>query len=98
MNVTNSDGDTPCRAWFPPNACSNGSKINPDANFHDPNDQNFALEAYYKVQISDAITITPAIFWFSRPQGQYTLNYGPGTDNKGTLSTLGYLVQTTFRF
>ena len=98
MNVTNSDGDTPCLSWSPPNACSGITRLNPAANYHDPNDENFALEAYYKFQVSDAISITPAIFWFSRPLGQYTLNYGPGTDNKGTLSTLGGLVQTTFRF
>jgi hypothetical protein len=50
------------------------------------------------MQITDQISITPALFWLSRPQGQYTINYGPGTNDKGTLSTLGYLVQAAFRF
>jgi hypothetical protein len=98
MNTTNSDGDTPCLAWFPPNACNGSTKVNAAANFHDPNDQNYAFEVYYKFQVSDNIAVTPSLFWFSRPQGQYTLNYGPGTDNQGTLSTLGALVQTTFKF
>jgi hypothetical protein len=42
--------------------------------------------------------VTPALFWLARPLGQYTLNSGPGTNNKGTLNALGYLLQTTFRF
>jgi hypothetical protein len=92
----NSDGDTVCKVWFPPACRAGGGKA--EGNFHDPNDLNYVFEVYYRMQVTDQIAITPAIFWFSRPLGMYTLNYGPGTDNKGTLSTLGYLVQATFRF
>jgi hypothetical protein len=95
--TTNPDGDTVCVTWFPP-ACRNAAGGTPNGNFHEPNDGNLALEAYYKVQVTDHIAVTPSVFWLGRPQGQYTLNYGPGTNNKGTFSTMGYLVQTTFRF
>jgi hypothetical protein len=96
MRSINTDGDTVCEAWFPPACPPGGGK--PRGDFHKQKDGNMAFEVYYRMPLSDRITITPALFWFSRPQGQYTLNYGPGTDNKGTLSTLGALVQTTFRF
>jgi hypothetical protein len=98
MKTTNTDGDTVCQVWFPPQACRGGRKINADANFHKVNDRNLAFEAYYKIQVSDHLTVTPALFWLARPLGQYTLNSGPGTNNKGTLNALGYLLQTTFRF
>jgi len=94
--TTNSDGDTVCKVWFPPSCPADGGV--PDGNFHDPDDASYAFEVYYKMQITDQISITPAIFWLSRPRGQYTINFGPGTDDKGTLSTLGYLVQAAFRF
>jgi hypothetical protein len=92
----NSDGDTVCQVWFPPVCRVGGGEA--QGNFHDPNDLNYVFEVYYRMQVTDQIAITPAIFWFSRPLGQYTLNYGPGTDSKGTLSSLGYLVQGTLRF
>jgi hypothetical protein len=95
MRTTNSDGDTVCKVWFPP-ACRDSS--DPEGNFHEPKDANYALEVYYKMQITDQITVTPSVFWLSRPLGQYTLDYGPGKRDKGTLSTVGYLVQTTLRF
>ncbi len=94
--TTNSDGDTVCQVWFPPSCPGGGGK--PAGNFHNPNDANYALEVYYKMQLTDQIAITPAIFWLSRPLGQYTINYGPGTNDSGSLSSLGYLVQATFRF
>ncbi|MFN9635996.1 MAG: iron uptake porin [Synechococcaceae cyanobacterium] len=94
--TTNSDGDTVCKVWFPP-SCSGSAGV-PDGNFHNPDDANYALEVYYKMQVTDQISITPGIFWLSRPLGQYTINYGPGTDNNGTLSTLGYVVQAAFQF
>jgi hypothetical protein len=94
--TTNSDGDTVCKVWFPPSCAAGGGT--PDGNFHNPDDANYALEVYYKMQVTDQISVTPAIFWLSRPLGQYTFNSGPGTDHTGTLSALGYLVQAAFRF
>jgi hypothetical protein len=53
-----------------------------------PNDGQYAFEAYYKVQVTDNISVTPSVFYLSAPQGQIDKN----------LDTFGALVQTTFRF
>ena len=55
------------------------------------NDGNYAFEWWYKFQVSNNISITPAIFYLSRPLGQYT---GNGFTN----NALGGVVQTMFRF
>lgn len=52
------------------------------------NDGQYAFEAYYKVQVTDNISVTPSVFYLSAPMGQIDKN----------LSTFGALVQTTFRF
>jgi Carbohydrate-selective porin, OprB family. len=46
---------------------------------------------WYKLQVTDNISITPALFYLSRPNGQYTAN---GETN----SVFGGLVQTQFKF
>ncbi len=56
-----------------------------------PSDGNYAWEWWYKFQVTDNISVTPAMFYLSRPLGQLT-------GNGSTFSTLGGLVQTTFRF
>ena len=56
-----------------------------------PQDGNFAWEWWYKFKVSDNISITPAIFYLSRPYGQWTQ---PGQSN----NVFGGLVQTQFRF
>ena len=56
-----------------------------------PNDGNFAFELWYKFQVSNNINITPAIFYLSRPNGQFTAN---GETN----DAFGGLVQTQFKF
>jgi hypothetical protein len=62
-------------------------------------DGNFAFELYYDFQVTDNITVTPALFYLSRPFGQQTGDSastgGLGAD---TFSTLGGLVLTTFKF
>ena len=55
------------------------------------NDGNYAFEWWYKFQVSNNISITPAIFYLSRPLGQYT---GNGFTN----NAFGGLVQTMFKF
>jgi len=68
-----------------------------------PNDGNMAMELWYKVQVTDTIAVTPALFYLSRPFGGLTgtaANYGglqSGTANP-SFGTLGYLLKTTFRF
>jgi hypothetical protein len=56
-----------------------------------PTDGNFAWEWWFKLQVSDAISVTPALFYLSRPDGQATPS-GRGFDQ------LGGLIKTTFRF
>jgi len=64
-----------------------------------PNDGNMVMELWYKFQVTDNISITPAVFYLSRPFGQLTGSSarfgGSGSDSFGTI---GYLVQSTFRF
>jgi hypothetical protein len=59
--------------------------------FSGPNDGNYAWEWWYKFQVTDNISVTPALFYLSRPNGQYTAN---GETN----SVFGGLIQTQFRF
>jgi len=94
--TANSDGDTVCAVWFPPTCSAKG--VAPKGDFHEPEDQGFAFELFYRIQVTDNLAVTPSLFYFTRPLGQYTLDSGPGTDNNGTFNTLGYLVQATFRF
>jgi len=63
-----------------------------EPNLRIPNDGNYAWEWWYKLQLRDSITITPAIYYLSAPLGQLQKNEG------GTLSNFGGLVKTTFRF
>ena len=56
-----------------------------------PNDGNYAWEWWYKFQVTDNISVTPAIFYLSRPDGQFT-PYGK------TNNVFGGLIQTQFKF
>ena len=56
-----------------------------------PKDGNFIWECWTKIQITDQITLTPAVIYLSRPLGEHTPS---GSD----LSQLGGLVKTTLRF
>jgi carbohydrate-selective porin OprB len=56
-----------------------------------PADGNYVWEWWYKLQVTDNISVTPALFYLSRPLGQLT-----PTDQ--TFSQLGALVKTTFSF
>jgi hypothetical protein len=56
-----------------------------------PNDGNDVWEWWYKVQVTDNITVTPALIYLSRPLGQTT---AAGE----SFRQFGGLVKTTFRF
>lgn len=64
-----------------------------------PDDGNMAFELWYQFQVTDNISVTPAVFYLSRPFGQETgsdaEHGGAGAD---TFGTFGALVQTTFKF
>ena len=62
-------------------------------------DGNYAFELYYDFQVTDNITVTPALFYLSRPFGQQTgSSASTGGAGADTFSTLGGLVLTTFKF
>jgi hypothetical protein len=56
-----------------------------------PNDGNYVWEWWYKFQVTDNISITPALIYLSRPLGQVT----PAGES---LSQFGGLVKTSFSF
>jgi hypothetical protein len=56
-----------------------------------PQDGNYAWEWWYRFQVTDNISVTPALFYLSRPNGQFT-TVGESS------SVLGGLIQTQFRF
>ena len=56
-----------------------------------PNDSNYVWEWWYKVQLTDNIAVTPALFYLSRPLG------GDTPEGKG-FNQLGGLIKTSFSF
>ena len=56
-----------------------------------PRDGHFVWEGWYKVQLTDAISLTPAVFYLSRPLGQ-------ATPEGESFRQLGGLLKTTVRF
>jgi hypothetical protein len=67
-----------------------------DACSGSPQDGQYAWEWWYSFQVSDAITVTPALFYLSNMLGQVSkLETGNPT---ARLSDVGGLVKTTFKF
>ena len=59
-------------------------------------DGNYAWELWYQFQVTDNISVTPAIYYFSRPYGDIT---DVGSDrNDSTFNNFGGLLKTTFKF
>ena len=58
-------------------------------------DGNYAFELFYMFQVTDNISLTPAIHYFSRPLGEYT---GAGVDTSESFNSFGGLIKTTFNF
>lgn len=56
-----------------------------------PQDGNYAWEAWTALRVSDHITLTPSLFYLSRPNGQYT---APGK----TSNALGAVLVAHFRY
>ena len=54
-------------------------------------DGNYAMELWYKFQVTNKIAVTPAIYWLSRP-------YGFETPNDKSVGVLGGVIQTVFKF
>ena len=60
-----------------------------------PNDASYAFEWWYKFQVTDHISVTPAIFYLTNPLGQNGTSNAVATS---PLTNLGVLVKTTFKF
>jgi hypothetical protein len=56
-----------------------------------PHDGNYAFELWYKFQTTDHISVTPAIFYLSRPLGQ-------DAPLGKSFANLGAVLKTTFKF
>ena len=56
-----------------------------------PNDGSYVWEWWYKVQVTDKIAVTPALFYLSRP-------LGGDTPEGRSFQQLGGLIKTSFRF
>ncbi|WP_315859775.1 iron uptake porin [Cyanobium sp. Aljojuca 7D2] len=75
------DGNTLGLGFSGPQWVSQGTASNGDT--------GLAVELWYKYQVTDNISITPAVFYLSNPLGSSTV---------GDFGTIGYLMKTTFRF
>ena len=61
-----------------------------------PADGNWAWEWWYKIQATDNISVTPGLFYLSRPLGG---NTSTGSTNANPyFNSFGYLIKTTFKF
>ncbi|QNI90018.1 iron uptake porin [Synechococcus sp. ROS8604] len=66
-------------------------------------DGNYAWEWWYQFQVTDNISVTPAIYYLSRPYGDLTNGQGKAFggnrgDDNNTFNNFGGLVKTTFKF
>jgi hypothetical protein len=62
------------------------------------NDANYMWEWWYKVQVTDNITVTPALFYISNVSGQLgSLNRSGGSGTAAN-NVLGGLLKTSFKF
>ncbi len=68
-------------------------------------DRGLAMELFYRIQISDDLSVTPAVFWLSRPRGALTGSATlseallfPSASGEASLSVWAALVRTTLRF
>ena len=66
-------------------------------------DGNYAWEWWYQFQVTDNISVTPAIYYLSRPLGQGTnasldSNGVPDGNRDTTFNNFGGLLKTTFKF
>ncbi|MDM7954434.1 MAG: iron uptake porin [Cyanobium sp. CZS 25K] len=61
-------------------------------------DGNYAWEWWYKFQVTDNISVTPALFYLSAPLGQVSKNVGAVNVNGSDFNNFGGLIKTTFKF
>jgi hypothetical protein len=64
-------------------------------------DGNYAWEFWYAFQVTDNITVTPAVYYLSRPYGDLTNGRGNvvgGDRSDKSFNNFGGLLKTTFKF
>ena len=68
-------------------------------NAFSPQDGNYAWEWWYKFQVTDNISVTPAIYYLSNPLGQggFIANQTSGGSG-AALTNFGGIIKTTFKF
>ena len=59
-------------------------------------DGNYAWEWWYRFQITDHISVTPAFYYLSRPYGALSGKNSSSYDN--TFNNFAGLIKTSFRF
>lgn len=59
-------------------------------------DGQYAIEAWYSVQVTDRISVTPAIFYLSNPYGDLSTTLGGGSGSP--FSVIGAVLKTTLKF
>ena len=61
-------------------------------------DGNYAWEWWYKFQVTDNISVTPALFYLSAPRGQDFRDNNAEAKRSESFSNFGGLIKTTFLF
>jgi len=61
-------------------------------------DGNYAWEWWYKFQVTDNISVTPSLYYLSRPYGDLTNGSADGSRDDDSFTNFGGLIKTTFRF
>ncbi|MCT0225113.1 carbohydrate porin [Synechococcus sp. CS-1328] len=69
------------------------------------NDRGLAYELSYRIEISDRLSLTPAVFWLSRPRGAMTATadrfealLSPAPSGNPSLGVWAGVIRTTLRF
>ncbi|WP_094587322.1 iron uptake porin [Synechococcus sp. BO 8801] len=61
-------------------------------------DGNYAWEWWYKFQVTDNISVTPALYYLSAPLGQVSKNVGAIGTSGTDFNNFGGFIKTTFKF
>jgi hypothetical protein len=63
-----------------------------------PKDGNYAWEWWYKFQVTDNISVTPALYYLSNPLGQMGWEANNKRNDSAPLNNFGGIIKTTFKF
>jgi hypothetical protein len=61
-------------------------------------DGNWAWEWWYKFQVTDNISVTPALYYLSNPLGQLGWDLNGRSNSSAPLTNFGGIIKTTFKF